>query len=277
MNSRLIMGLMFILFLVVGCACCDDAFISLHLEGSLPEPIIQLERGLTASEIHVYKRTPTDDDHQHETEYWGAVAPKVDDEKFLREIRYGALPDGFRETVPVRELDEGDYYATVAAHVHVIAGGQFVVERAKSGKLIVVNYPRAQYADRDSGRIVEIFSAVKIIDGYIFSAESVFEVDGTKYSLRQKAIYGRDGEVEQFLLYKPEGTIEYSKAEILKDKKIIDYAGLPFEQKWTYESDYLVDNAGVRIRVRKVNCHLLMHEVDGDRVLFYQMAACPSR
>lgn len=265
-----------ILFLTVGCACCDDAFISLHLEGSLPRPVIRLERGLTVSEFHVYKRTPTGDDHQHETEYWGAVAPTVEDEKFLHEIRYGALPDGFRETVPVRELDEGDYYATVAAHVHVIAGGQFVVGRTKSGKL-VVNYPRAQHVDRDSERIVEIFSAVKINDGYIYSAESILEADGTKYLLRQKAIYGRDGEVAQFLLYKPEGVIEYSKAEVLKDKKIIDHAGLPSKQKWTYKSDYLVDDGGMHIKVRKVECDLLMREGDGDRVFFYKMAACPSR
>lgn len=126
----------------------------------------------------------------------------------------------------------------------------------------------AKYAASDSGRVVEIFSAVKIDNGYVYSEESIFEVGGVKYLLRHKAVYGTDGVVEQFLSYKPEGVIKYDKEELLRDKKIVDSAGLPFGQKWTYKSSYL-DADDRHIEVREIMRHLLMHEGEGNRVLFY--------
>ena len=126
----------------------------------------------------------------------------------------------------------------------------------------------AKYAVIDSGRVVEIFLAVKIDDGYVYSKESIFEVGGVKYLLRYKAVYGIDGVVEQFVSYKSEGVIKYDKEELLRDKKIVDSAGLPFWQKWTYKLGYLkADN--IRIEVREITGHLLMHEGDGNMVLFY--------
>ncbi|HEY6094816.1 MAG TPA: hypothetical protein VIU93_07670 [Gallionellaceae bacterium] len=140
MNGKLIMGLMVISLHLAGCDLIfrEHAFLNLDTAGSLPDPVIRLESRLTVSEFHIYKHTPTDDVN-HVTEYWGAVAKSVDGERYLGEIRYGRLPDGYHETVAPRALDEGDYYVRVDAHVHVIAGGQFYVERAKDGKLIIVN------------------------------------------------------------------------------------------------------------------------------------------
>lgn len=122
-------------------------------------------------------------------------------------------------------------------------------------------------------RIVEIFNAVKIeSDNYVFSRESTFNIDRRhKYSIRQKAIYDKEGVIEKFILYKPEGIIAYSKENIIQDKRLLEYSGFPFIQKWFYVNKTLIDEKGNKIDgIIKIDEFLLKLEI-GRKVVFYKI------
>lgn len=121
-------------------------------------------------------------------------------------------------------------------------------------------------------KIVEIFYGVEVVDdGYIYSEGSNFKVDeNNKYSLRHKAIYGEDGIIIKFIIYKPEGILNYTNDDLIKDKKILVNFGIPFSQKWTYMNNQLIDDNGKYItKAKKIDKLLLMVKKQG--VIFYKL------
>ena len=124
----------------------------------------------------------------------------------------------------------------------------------------------------NKNKIVEVFDAVKITDGnHTFSEESIFKVNKTIYSLRTKAIYDKSGTIEKLILYKPEGILEYNKEHLLKDRKIMNYSGFPFSQKWSYVNGSLTDDSINYISsVTKVSDYILKSEKN-KKTIFYKL------
>lgn len=128
-------------FILTGCEGMFATFVQLNVEGPLPEPVIRLEQKLTVSEFHVhkFKSTGLAGKEVQRIEYWGVAARTTKQERNLGEIRYGNVPDGYYEYTAARPLDPGYYSVSVAARVHSVARGAFVVVRTKDGRMRALN------------------------------------------------------------------------------------------------------------------------------------------
>tara|TARA_R110002049_G_scaffold286226_1_gene467889 strand:+ start:3916 stop:4377 length:462 start_codon:yes stop_codon:yes gene_type:complete len=123
----------------------------------------------------------------------------------------------------------------------------------------------------ETNKVIEIFKGIEIgNDSYSFSEESVFELNGQKYSLRGRAFYTLDGNINNLIVYKPEGALEYDKDDILNDSDILGFYGFPINQNWTYKNNQLVNKKGEVIEVQKVNEKLLKLK-ETDRITFFKI------
>jgi hypothetical protein len=128
-----------VILLATGCEGMFATLVRLNVEGSMPKPIVRLEHKLTVSEFRVQRFTGLKEKEVQRIEYWGVAATTTKQERSLAEIRYGNVPEGYYEYTAARPLDYGYYYVSVAADVHSIARGAFVVVRAKDGRMSVLN------------------------------------------------------------------------------------------------------------------------------------------
>ncbi len=142
----------------------------------------------------------------------------------------------------------------------------------KSILLILLTFGMVSCKAQDGEKkVVEIFSGIKIEnDLYTHSEESIFEIGEQKYSLRARAFYASDGSITKLFLYKSEGTLEYGKDKILKDKNVLDYTGFPFKQSWFYENNQLINKTGEIIEIQEADKKILKSEKDG-RITFYKI------
>lgn len=119
-------------------------------------------------------------------------------------------------------------------------------------------------------KVSEIYIAIKYDNiGYVYSEESIIAIDGSYFSLRQKAIYDDNGDLQKFILYKPEGKIEYQNEDFKKDKAIIDYSGMPLNQQWVFKDNKLKKDSET-VEVQKVNNSLAKSNT-GKYFIFYKL------
>jgi len=121
-------------------------------------------------------------------------------------------------------------------------------------------------------KIVEIFTAVEMVDkNYNYSDESVFKLDNIEYSLRSKAIYDASGDIQQLIIYKPEGTLEYNKLQLLEDKNLMVYYDIPLHQSFTYAGGTILKSEDGEIDVIKITEDYLINKTGGDKIRFYKL------
>lgn len=122
---------------------------------------------------------------------------------------------------------------------------------------------------QDKTNVVEILTGKEVeSDGYIYSDDSIFKLGNKEYSLRSKAIYDVDGNIQQLEVYKSEGKLSYSRAELLEDRKMLDYYRLPFQQKMSYSNGKL-SNEDKKITVIPIEDYLI--DKDDSVVRFYKL------
>lgn len=120
-------------------------------------------------------------------------------------------------------------------------------------------------------KIVEIYIGIEIVDkNYVYSEESVFNLNNVQYSLSSKAIYDLDGEIEQLIIFKPEGALEYTKSQLLEDKNLLDYYGFPTYQNFIYSGGFIIKSENERIKVVKAGEDYLISN-SSDKVQFYRL------
>lgn len=120
-------------------------------------------------------------------------------------------------------------------------------------------------------KIVEIFTGIEIVDkNYVYSDESVFNLNNVQYSLRSKAIYDLNGEIEQLIIFKPEGALEYTKSQVLEDTNLMDYYGFPTYQNFIYSGGFIIKSENERIKVIKAGEDYLINN-SSDKVQFYRL------
>ena len=125
---------------------------------------------------------------------------------------------------------------------------------------------------KHENKIKEIFTAVKVTDSnYVYSDESVYKINKKTYSLREKAIYNKNGDIEKLIIYKSEGILEYNKEKILNDIKILKYSGFPLSQKWRFINNNITDSNNNKIsKATILNKYILMSTKD-KKVIFYKI------
>lgn len=122
---------------------------------------------------------------------------------------------------------------------------------------------------QDKTTVIEILTGKEIENAdYVYSDGSIFKLGNKEYSLRSKAIYGTDGNIQQFVVYKSEGKLDYNKADLLRDKKMLDYYELPFHQKMSYSGGTLKDKDN-KIAVTSIEDYLI--NKDDGVVRFYKL------
>lgn len=122
---------------------------------------------------------------------------------------------------------------------------------------------------QDKTIVVEILTGKEVeSDGYIYSDDSIFKLGNKEYSLISKAIYDVDGNIQQLEVYKSEGKLSYSRAELLEDRKMLDYYRLPFQQKMSY-LDGKLSNENKNIIVIPIEDYLI--DKDDSVVRFYKL------
>jgi len=121
-------------------------------------------------------------------------------------------------------------------------------------------------------KIVEMFTGIEIVDkNYVYSNESVFNLNNVQYSLRSKAIYNLNGEIEQLIIFKPEGALEYTKSQLLEDKSLMDDYGYPIYQNFIYSGGYIKKSKNERIKVTKAGEEYLISKSSDRKVKFYRL------
>ncbi len=134
---RISVGLVFVaVFLVTG---CDDTFVRMHVEDTMPEPVIHLKEEMAVYKIQVSKIAHLKDEQFQEIIYWRIAAKSREQEKFMDEIRYAHVPEGFDIYTAAKQLNYGYYVVTIGEAVHRIAGGGFIVLRNRKGRLSVLS------------------------------------------------------------------------------------------------------------------------------------------
>ncbi|MEZ4878019.1 MAG: hypothetical protein R2805_10775 [Flavobacterium sp.] len=117
--------------------------------------------------------------------------------------------------------------------------------------------------------IVEILTGVEIKgDGYTYSEESIFNLGGKKYSLRSKANYDSNGNIQQLEIYKSEGKLNYDRPNLINDRSLLEFYGLPFQQKITYSNDVL-KNGDDEINATSIGDYLI--STSDSVVRFYKL------
>lgn len=121
-------------------------------------------------------------------------------------------------------------------------------------------------------KIVEVFTGIEIVDkNYVYSDESVFNLNNIQYSLWSKAIYDLDGEIEQLIIFKPEGALEYTKSQLLEDKNLLDYCGFPIYQNFIYVDGYIIKSENEKIKVVKAGENYLISKSSDRKVQIYKL------
>lgn len=136
-NMRQKIGLLLVFALIVSVTGCNDMFVGVRVEGTIPAPVIRLDESLTLSQVSVEKVEYTENGDLKSTKYWGVVAKDKAQEKSFDVISYGHLPVGYQEYSSLRPLDLGFYSVQLKA-LHSVAGGAFLVLKTENGSLRVL-------------------------------------------------------------------------------------------------------------------------------------------
>lgn len=117
--------------------------------------------------------------------------------------------------------------------------------------------------------IVEIFTGIEVDEEYNYSDESIFKLGNTVYSLRSKAIYDANGNVQQLEIYKSEGVLKYDRIKLLEDRDLMQYYDFPFHQQYNYLDGVIIKDDNHRINVTSIGEYLISKS--GNKVQFYKL------
>lgn len=119
-------------------------------------------------------------------------------------------------------------------------------------------------------KVVEILTGIEIkSNDYHYSDEFHFKLDSVEYSLRSRAIYDTNGDIQQLEIYKPEGKSNYDRLKLLEDKRLMEYYGFPFHQNFIYSDGVIIKNKDDRINVAFTGDYLI--NKDDNMVRFYKI------
>lgn len=90
---------------------------------------------------------------------------------------------------------------------------------------------------------------VSIVKGISFEKEDCFfsedveiQIKNEKYSLRSKADYDETGTISKLIVYLPEGSLEYTKEDLVNDKNILDSYGYKIQLELIYDDLFFYDS-----------------------------------
>jgi hypothetical protein len=118
-------------------------------------------------------------------------------------------------------------------------------------------------------KVAKISYAIEVDENNYFSEESNIEICGNFYSLRRELEYDENGNAVQLRRYYPEGIIEYSRDEILKDTKLLELYNWPIKQLWIYypNKGLMLDNGILEVEVLDNN--IIKQKEKGEVTLYY--------
>jgi hypothetical protein len=116
--------------------------------------------------------------------------------------------------------------------------------------------------------IKEISNAIKVDSSYRYSNKADTIINGNYYSLKNKAFYDEDGNIESLFVYRTEDIVNYTKQEIFSDIKLLEHLELSSQISFVIETNNLVDKNGVKDILEKIDDDLFISEKDGKVVLY---------
>ena len=117
---------------------------------------------------------------------------------------------------------------------------------------------------------------VHVMNGYLlpkeasfsYNKEALYQVNNERYIITAKATYNTKGEIEEIVVYKADGLINYNKVDIMNDKKLVEYLGFSITQNLAVRGNVLFDGTITQnIEVLEENTVLLRKEE--ANLLFY--------
>jgi hypothetical protein len=122
---------------------------------------------------------------------------------------------------------------------------------------------------QNSIKVKELCIAIEVEnDNYVHSESSLFEIGSHIFSLRQKAIYDSDGMLEKLLVFKSDGILEYSRNDIQDDVRVIENAGLPNSQNWSYKDNSIIKDDGSQLRVESLDEKTFKSKENGKTIIY---------
>ncbi len=121
---------------------------------------------------------------------------------------------------------------------------------------------------------IEVISIAKGISveakNFYFSEDADIQIKDEKYSLRSKVEYDKTGVISRLLVYHPEGQLEYTKDDLIKDKNVLKNYGYKFNIELTYCDGTLRDIDDNIIAIDKLNEKILRSK-NGNKVTLYYL------
>lgn len=119
---------------------------------------------------------------------------------------------------------------------------------------------------KPSQGVVEVYTAIEVDSNFQHSDESLFRVGQRVFSLRSKSCYDSDGVIREFILFKPEGLLRYSKEQLATDKQLMEHHQVYFSQDWLINGN-LIDIGDRRISVRDIGYNIWEARDDSTMVV----------
>ncbi|CAM3972996.1 hypothetical protein FLCU109888_11785 [Flavobacterium cucumis] len=105
---------------------------------------------------------------------------------------------------------------------------------------------------------IEILTGVEVQNNiYDYSEESFFILNDIKYSLRSKAKYDINGDIQQLMVYKSDGILIYEKNQLLENKDLISYYNVPAHQNFSYLNEGLLISNNEKIKVVSIGDYII--------------------
>ncbi len=111
---------------------------------------------------------------------------------------------------------------------------------------------------------------------YQFADEDAKYYIGTDTLSEMSSVeYDKTGELLSITLFKSEGILKYTKDEVLKDLKLLDFVGAKYKQNWTFINDTLLvnesDTLNIEIIATERDRQVLLKRKEGKNVIAFEL------
>lgn len=105
--------------------------------------------------------------------------------------------------------------------------------------------------------------------------ESKYLIGSDTILLRSTVEYDETEELIRLTLFKPEGALKYTKEEILKDMKLLDFVDVKYQQKWILANDTLLlvgaDTLNIELIEVEKGREILLSRKGGKNITVFEL------
>jgi hypothetical protein len=144
--------------------------------------------------------------------------------------------------------------------------------------IVIVLFSCCQAQKSEQLSVSKVLKGMLIENGqqYQFADEDAkYNIATDTLSLMSSVEYDKTGELLSITLFKSEGILKYTKDEVLKDLKLLDFVGAKYKQNWTLINDTLLvnesDTLNIEIIVTERDRKVLLNRKEGKNIIAFEL------